>query len=234
MAQKNIELEGIGTVTLYKRRGARNIKLTIGHNGNVRVTLPMWAPYRLGTMFAEQKREWLLSTRLPVQELADGAPIGKAHRLVFDYKTTTSVNTRVTGTEVRISMPLGADFKSPTVQTAIRQASVRALKKEAKTLLPQRLAYLAKQHGFEYRSVKIKEMRGRWGSCSQHKDIVLNCYLMQLPWNLIDYVILHELVHTRVLAHGKPFWSELGKYVPELTGVRKTMRAMQPNLKSEV
>lgn len=232
MACRGFELEGVGTVTLYKRRGVRNIRLSIGHDGNVRVTMPVWAPFKLGRAFAVQKRAWLLAQRPTPQPLKDKSRIGKAHQLVFEHKPVAVISSRVANNNISIVIPLGALLESPAVQGVARQAAVRALKKEAKTLLPKRLAELATKHNFEYTSVKIKELRGRWGSCSQHKDIVLNCYLMELPWQLIDYVILHELLHTRILAHGKPFWEELAHYVPNLSQTRETMRQIQPTLRN--
>lgn len=220
----------LGTVAIYKRRKAKSIKLSLSHNGEVRVTMPLWAPYKLGITFIEQKKDWLVSKRNARAILHDLAPIGKAHRLVFESMPTDKVTSRVSSNTVRIIVPLELAIDSEQVQAVARKACVRALMQEAKKLLPMRLAILASKHDFIYRSVKIKELRGRWGSCSQHKDIVLNCYLIQLPWNLIDYVILHELVHTRLLAHGKPFWDELKVYVPNLLDVRKVMRNMQPTV----
>lgn len=233
MSSKQFDLEGLGKVTLYKRRGVRNIRLSIAHDGNVRVTMPLWAPYKLGRAFAEQKRAWLLS-RMPHRVLLiNKSRIGKAHQIAFEHKPVSVISSRVANNSISIIMPIGLQSANPAVQDIARQASIRALKKEAKLLLPKRLKELAAKHGFEYRSVTIKELRGRWGSCSQHKDIVLNCFLMQLPWELIDYVILHELLHTQILAHGKPFWDELAHYVPNLARTRKTMRSMQPRIHTE-
>lgn len=232
MSSKQFDVGGVGKVTLYKRRGVRNIRLSITHDGQIRVTMPLWAPYKLGRAFAEQKRGWLLERRTPSQVLKQNSRIGKAHQVVFEHRPVTVVSSRVTNNNISIVMPLGSLAESPAIQEIARLASVRALKKEAKLLLPKRLEDLAVRHGFRYRSVKIKQLRGRWGSCSQHNDIVLNCYLMQLPWELIDYVILHELLHTQILAHGKPFWDELAKHVPNLAQVRKSMRKIQPTLHS--
>lgn len=123
------------------------------------------------------------------------------------------------------------DYLHESAQAAAKRGSEKALLKEAEALLPERLATLADQKGFHFRSVRVRKLKGRWGSCNQNHDIVLNSYLMQLPWHLIDYVLLHELVHTRVMAHGKPFWAELGKYVKDLPTVRKVMRQQHPHLK---
>ena len=93
-----------------------------------------------------------------------------------------------------------------------------------------RLQTLAEQHGYDYKSVSIKQLKGRWGSCSEHKDIVLNCFLMELPWNLIDYVLLHELAHTRVMAHGAVFWNEMARVLPEVQSCRRQIKLHKPTL----
>jgi predicted metal-dependent hydrolase len=89
---------------------------------------------------------------------------------------------------------------------------------------------LARRHGFAYRSVAIKQLKRRWGSCSSEQDIALNCFFMQLPWHLIDYVLLHELMHTRIMAHGTPFWKALDEYVPDLKTARREIKTYRPIL----
>ena len=84
---------------------------------------------------------------------------------------------------------------------------------EAKTLLTRRLQQLAKNNGFSYNRVFIRNQKTRWGSCSSKNNISLNMKLVKLPDELIDYVILHELVHTRKKDHSKAFWAEMGKLV---------------------
>jgi len=229
MAYKTYELPDIGQITVYKRRGAKAVKLSITHDNKVRVTVPLWAPYQAGFEFARAKSSWIASKRVPTALLMPDSHIGKAHRLIFYNEAgRQKVATRIAGNEVRIMLPSEVSWQSEPAQTAARSAGKRALKQQAQSLLPKRLQSLATAHGFDYRTVSVKPLKSRWGSCSSHKDIILNIYLMQLPWELIDYVILHELVHTRVMAHGEPFWSELGRYVTDLPGIRKTMRAQRP------
>jgi len=84
---------------------------------------------------------------------------------------------------------------------------------KAKTLLTRRLQQLASNKGFSYNRVFIRNQKTRWGSCSSKNNISLNMKLVKLPDELIDYVILHELVHTRKKDHSKAFWSEMDKLV---------------------
>ncbi|SFE07263.1 Protein of unknown function DUF45 [Spirosoma endophyticum] len=57
-------------------------------------------------------------------------------------------------------------------------------------------------------------MSKRWGSCTRTNAIILNPDLIKLPYTLIDYVIVHELCHTKVKSHAKEFWAELSHYMP--------------------
>ncbi len=85
---------------------------------------------------------------------------------------------------------------------------------EAKILLKKRLNELAQQFGFEYRRIFIRNQKSRWGSCSHVNNINLNINLARLEPELMDYVILHELVHTKVKSHGKRFWQMMEKRMP--------------------
>ena len=84
---------------------------------------------------------------------------------------------------------------------------------EAKRKLSRRLTYLADKHGFTYDRAFIRNQRTRWGSCSQKNNISLNMKLVRLPDELMDYVILHELAHTRFKNHSNEFWGELDRLI---------------------
>jgi len=86
-------------------------------------------------------------------------------------------------------------------------------KAKAKSMLTGRLKNLAEKHGFTYNRVSIRNQRTRWGSCSRKNNISLNMKIVKLPDELVDYVILHELVHTHKKDHGKAFWTEMDKLV---------------------
>lgn len=86
---------------------------------------------------------------------------------------------------------------------------------EARTRLIRRVAELAGRHGFSYNRVFVRNQKTRWGSCSSANNINLNINLVRLPQELMDYTILHELVHTRVKNHGPRFWEMLGRHIPD-------------------
>jgi predicted metal-dependent hydrolase len=109
-------------------------------------------------------------------------------------------------------------------------AKLKLIKKKAATYLPYRLAYLAQKHGFTYTLGKLGLRRTRWGSCTNKKVISLNIALISLPEYLIDYVLIHELCHTRHLNHSKSFWAEVAKYDPLYLHHRKSLKKYAPTL----
>jgi predicted metal-dependent hydrolase len=232
MATKQVSIPDIGAVTLYKRRGNRSLRLSIGHDGEVRVSMPYWLPYKAGEQFASSKAQWIAAHKTYSRtELQHGQSIGKAHRLYFIQQPSTSrVTTHVGDTEIRIHIPIHAAPGEGPIQRAAEKASVRALRKEAETLLPQRLRTLAQQTRLEYKSVNVKQLKSRWGSCNSAREITLNLFLMQLPWHLIDYVLIHELTHTEVMRHGSSFWQALEQNLPNAKALRKEIGGYQPIL----
>ena len=82
---------------------------------------------------------------------------------------------------------------------------IEALRRQAKAVLPSRLAELAARYGFTYNRVTIKHNATNWGSCSSKGNINLNLTIMRLPRVLQDYVLLHELCHLRHQDHGHGF-----------------------------
>lgn len=232
MATKTVDIPEIGVVTLYKRRGNRSLRLSLGAGGEIRVSLPFWVPYKAGEQFARSKADWIAAHRRPaINGLQHGQAIGKAHRLHFaPSPASTKVTTRLKQNQIEITHPHAYDSLHPAVQKAARTASIRALRQEAEHLLPQRLRDLAVQTGFSYKSVGIKQLKSRWGSCSANQEITLNLFLMQLPWHLIDYVLFHELTHTKVMRHGSPFWAELELHMPRAKQLRKEISAHHPVL----
>jgi predicted metal-dependent hydrolase len=233
VAFKEFQLDGIGTVTIYKRRGSQNIRLTVADGGAVKVTIPAWASYKAGVGFAEARRDWItehLVVRTSIQ-LQEGQAIGKAHRLHFlANASVSSAVARIRGSEIIVHHAPTLPITAPVVQKKAADAALRALKLQAKKLLHQRLDTLASAHGYTYASMGVKRLKSRWGSCDQDKHIVFNVYLMQLPWHLIDYVIMHELAHTKVLRHGTPFWQEMQQFTPRAKRLRTELHSYQPVL----
>lgn len=89
--------------------------------------------------------------------------------------------------------------------TAITTKEREALRREARSIIPAMVATLAQRHGFTYNALRISSARTRWGSCSGDNNISISLYVMLLPEHLREYIILHELCHTRHHNHSAAF-----------------------------
>ena len=110
-----------------------------------------------------------------------------------------------------IACPNETRFEEEEVQSLLKSMLEKALRHEAKRLLPERITLLARQHGFMLTGVKINNSKTHWGSCTVKKSINLSQSLMLLPWHLVDYVLLHELCHTIEMNHSERFWKLMDK-----------------------
>lgn len=233
MPYKEFQIDTQVLVRVYKRRANRNVRLSLQPNGEVRVSIPLWAPYKTGTDFAAKKLDWIKLHRRTRTLIMDGQPIGKQHQVVFGPDPlAATVRTRITSNQIIVKYPLTVKWDDSIVQEKADNACIRALKREAEQILPPRLAALAKTHGFDYRSVHVKRLKSRWGSCDSHGNIILNIFLVQLPWECVDYVLLHELTHTEHMNHSPAFWQKMEELVPNVKTIRKILRAQQPLLHS--
>lgn len=147
---------------------------------------------------------------------------------------------------VRVVLPAGASFEQARLFTLGKRAWIRRAqarvdlarercreaveaaaridRRSARDMLHGRLEALAREHGFTPGRLCVRRQGTIWGSATRQGRIQLNLLLAVLPPDLANYVILHELVHTRVRGHGRDFWAELGRFVPDLAGCRARLR----------
>jgi predicted metal-dependent hydrolase len=226
MPSKIYTIDNIGDVTVFKRHGTKRINLRVV-NGKVRITQPFWLPYATGVQFAVKNHNWIneqIKTH-PVLDLKERDYIGKYHQLEICHGK--SLRTKTTAQKAIIYIPPNMHIQSPKAVSALKTLVKKTLKEEAKTHFPKRLKLMADTYGFRYQEIKFKSLKSRWGSCNNNGDITLNIYLMALDWDLIDYVLLHELAHTEYMHHGKPFWNIVSRIMPDYKLRKKKLKEFQ-------
>lgn len=102
-------------------------------------------------------------------------------------------------------MESGVAVDSEQGQEVIRTALTETLRAEAHEILPTMVERLSKQHGLSYNGITIKNIRSKWGSCSAVNHLNFSLYLMLLPDELVEMVVLHELCHTVHKNHSAKF-----------------------------
>lgn len=212
-----IEDKDFRRIVIATRRGARNITMRVKPDG-LYLTVPPYSKTDRVLSTLEQFRADLLERFRQVAQ----QPLDFNFRITADCFRLSlepsplkcfTVRLRPSG-EVTVCCPERTDFSDEAVQKLVRAAIVRAMKKVAADFLPPLLEVWAERFGLTYRKVRITAARSRWGSCTSARTISLSCYLMLVPSHLIDYVILHELAHTKEMNHGPRFWELLN----EMTG----------------
>jgi hypothetical protein len=116
-------------------------------------------------------------------------------------------------------------FETPYENEAeIKAALEKWYKKNAKKILTERTNYFANLYSLPYRSIKINSAKTRWGSCSSKNDINYSWKLIQAPIEVVDYVIIHELVHTKIKNHSQHFWDAVAKIYPDFRNAVKYLK----------
>jgi predicted metal-dependent hydrolase len=163
-----------------------------------------------------QKARWILEKLALVQavlteDIVTGSRIAYLGRQYYTEVVVEDVepNVRITFNHSRFRIYVSPDVEQP----AIQQAITKFFRVKAEEKLTPRLRQLAAKTGFMYADLKIRTMEKSWGSCTATNTILLNPEVVKLPYSLIDYVIMHELCHTKVKDHSKEFWAELSKHV---------------------
>ena len=213
-----------GQIIIRTRITARNISMRTKPDGLHVTVPPRCLTSRIMAVIEEYRpkllEKWQKSAEQPLDlNFRIGAPCFRLH---LEEGRFSRFTLRINEEDITICCPPRTDFAQKSVQDLLRNAIIRALKKSAQTYLPPLLSELANHYGFKYKKVKITGSKSRWGSCSATGSINLSCYLMLLPPHLMDYVLLHELTHTKEMNHGPKFWEILN----DLTeGKAKTLRA---------
>ena len=118
---------------------------------------------------------------------------------------------------MQIICPPQAVFEDENLQNWLRKVIEESLRRNAKSILPPRLERLSRQWGLTYAGVKINSSQGRWGSCSARKNI--------------NYVLLHELCHTREMNHSDRFWNLLNQFTEgKALALRKELRGYRTEI----
>lgn len=238
MNEKTVILDNVGPVTIYRNKLANRIKITVKHGGGIRVTIPWTASFESGERFLHEKRQWVEKT------LGKIARNPMANRLILPGHLFTTRNYRyevvpAAVQKVRIKYskeqklvcfeyPIEAQVESPEIQKSLKQVVEGLLRFEAKRFLPSRATELASRLGYKINRVVVKNNKSNWGSCSSLQNINLNLHLMRLPDRVIDFIIVHELVHTVIPNHGVKFKATMKRYFPDAGELERETKKIRP------
>jgi predicted metal-dependent hydrolase len=238
MSEKTLFVEGIGEVQLVRKARSKRLRIAVKSSGEVLVSIPWLFSFSRGEAFLEEKREWVIKTQQKLEKhgfkkvaLQAGllfASRNLNYQLLPGKTGRIQVHMRPEEKAVVISYPEQASLQQPEIQSKIKLAIEGVLRYEAKRYLPVRARELANHLGYTFKTVTIKNNKTNWGSCSSLKNINLNLHLMRLPDRLIDYIVVHELVHTKIPNHGPTFKETLKSHFPDAVELDKVLKKFRP------
>ena len=126
---------------------------------------------------------------------------------------------RLRGGWLHVSAPAGARQAAH-----VRAALVSWFRRHAARRLPERVEVWRAKSGVPPPRVVVADQRKRWGSCDHRGAIRLNWRIVQAPIRLVDYVVVHELVHLRHRGHGRDYWQAVGRVMPDYERRREELR----------
>jgi len=209
-----IPLEGHSvSVRLRPNRRARRYTLNLGHSGADPVlTIPAGGSFAGARYFLERNTDWLLS-RLSTKPVARPFRPGRIvpvrdvkHRIAHrpDRRGTVSVEE---GERMPVLAVAGA-------REHLHRRLQDWLKKEARADLEEAVFYYAELLKVRPTAIKLRDPKGRWGSCSSHGTLSFSWRLVLAPSMVLDYLAAHEVAHLREMNHSGSFWRLVRRICP--------------------
>jgi predicted metal-dependent hydrolase len=249
-ANREALLDGVLVAYAFKRGKRRTIGFSVGAEG-LAVSAPKWVLLNEIDRAVQEKAGWIVKKLQETRERhkrleavridwKDGATLpflGGVLTVVLDPRQSVSammvqpviaVPDAVQGTKGLPSthehntLCLGLAHSATAMQ--IRDAAQAWLMRYARQLFEQRLNHFAPELGVQWRRLSLSSAGTRWGSASADGSIRLNWRLIHFKLSVIDYVVVHELSHLRVMDHSPRFWDTVRHVVPDYAELRSQLK----------
>ncbi len=207
-----MEILKIGEIEIpysFRRsKKARRVIVRVNDWG-AEVVLPLGVSARYGEKFLFSKKEWLAKSFSKIS--SNKGKFFFLGKEVFPRFEAGNLVLEETENKKEFSEELKSAFED-------------FLFVKAREYIPKRVHELAFLYGFEIGKIRIKKLKSRWGSCTLKKNFSFNYALMKYSPRAIDYVIIHELCHTKIMNHSKDFWNLVASIMPEYKEARKELK----------
>ena len=199
------------------------MRISISPLGEVRLSIPWYVPKSTGLKYLKSKKDWIKIHTVKINtDWLDGQRLYSDYQLRIAGHSKKTVRTALEGKTLRIYLP--STYSPDQKRQAISKYVNRFLRTQGEKVLIPKIMSLAERSDFQLRGVVIKNLKSRWGSCNHEKVVTLNSSLLKLPEDLVEYVMVHELAHTRYLNHSKSFWNEVVSILPDYKERRKSLK----------
>jgi predicted metal-dependent hydrolase len=202
---------------IYKiiRSSRKSIGLEITRQGDLVVRAPNLVSKKAIQHIINNHHDWIIEKQKIVQEKSED---NLEKRFVFGEEFWFLGEIYKLNISDKISSPLVFDrgfILHPDSHVKAKDVFIKWYKEQARTMLTNRVNYYSSIYGFQFKTIKISSAKGRWGSCSIKGHLNFPWRLVMAPLSVINYVVVHELVHLKIHNHSKMFWDEVYKLFPQ-------------------
>jgi predicted metal-dependent hydrolase len=201
------------------RKRRKTISLQISGQSELIIAAPYFTPVAEINRFVQEKQNWIHKT---IQKRKEDSIKNKSKEYItgemFYYLGESfPLETFFEKNERKGLVFWGNRFYLNTADAAEKGISyfVSWYKKKAKQHLRQRVDFFSRELNLREKSVKITSAEKRWGSCSAEDNLSFSFRLIMAPPAIIDYVIVHELMHIKEKNHSTAFWKLIEAVMPE-------------------
>lgn len=234
-ANRKAVLAGVSVAYAFRRGRRRTIGFSVGAEG-LAVSAPSWVPLREVDSAVQEKADWIVrklqetrqrqvqleSARIVWRDGAQLPLLGQPITVRLDPSRRYARGEQLQGEPGSQCLYLGLAQQATAEQ--IRDAAQAWLMQRARDHFEGRLRHFAPILGVQWRRLSLSSAATRWGSAAADGSIRLHWRLIHFSPALIDYVVVHELSHLRVMNHSPQFWETVGSVVPDYADLRRQLR----------
>jgi len=197
------------------RSKRKTVGLYVDYEGRVVVRAPHRLPRRVIEAFVSEREDWIIKQQEKARNLQSKIqPKRYREGELFSYLGREYPLVLVD--RQRPALLLNQRFElSKSARPQGEKVFISWYRERARTVISARAQELAEDHDYRYQGIKITGARTRWGSCNSRGGLNFTWRLVMTPMEIIDYVVLHELAHTRVRDHSSKFWSLVAADMPD-------------------
>jgi predicted metal-dependent hydrolase len=209
------------------RSKRKTLALIVKPDGSVIVRAPLRMAEKTIREFIGNHADWIEKKRAEALAVLSPAPRQYIPGEMFMYLGNAYPLEIVKGQKKPLI--LEGNFKlAGSVQANAKLVFERWYRAQARQILEERVNLYADQHGFLYKKIGITSARTRWGSCSSNGSLNFSWRLIMAPIEAVDYVVVHELVHTVFHNHSRRFWKKVETIMPDHKERRKWLQKNGP------
>jgi predicted metal-dependent hydrolase len=200
----------------------KTLSVSIDCFGRITVRAPMRCSTERIFSFLQEKESWIVRKKAEMTGAGTALPPENLDGYTFSLLGKPCTIRLTDGNKIVFDNENSLLY---VPQTNAKARIQKWLKENAKRIFTDLTARFAKEMQTTYKQVSVSSARSRWGSCSADNSIRYTFRLLYAEKALIEYVVIHELAHTKHKNHSPRFWAEVEKYAPDYKGRRKKLKS---------